>query len=129
MSLKRYTFRKSERLSSKIILDDLFEKGDSFMAFPFRVVYTFDQPLRNTDLSVFISVPKRRFKLAVHRNHIRRLSREVWRLHKDELKDFLAVHNRKLTVGLMFVGDDMPSSKKVEKGILKALQLLVKKGC
>ena len=39
MTTKRYTLSKEERLSWKRYIDLLFEKGQSFVAFPLRVVY------------------------------------------------------------------------------------------
>ena len=39
MENKRYTLSKEERLSWKRYIDLLFEKGQSFVAFPLRVVY------------------------------------------------------------------------------------------
>ena len=39
MTTKRYTLSKEERLSWKRYIDLLFAKGQSFVAFPLRVVY------------------------------------------------------------------------------------------
>jgi ribonuclease P protein component len=62
---RRYTLSKEERLSWKRYIDQLFAKGQSFVAFPLRVVYL---PVKEDSLapvSILISVPKKKFKRAV----------------------------------------------------------------
>ena len=39
MTTKRYTLSKEERLSWKRYIDLLFEKGQSFVAFPLRALF------------------------------------------------------------------------------------------
>ena len=77
------TFRKSERLCSKKVIDALFAGGNkSFSAYPLRVVY-----MENSEpgVKVLISVSKRHFKHAVDRNRVKRQIREAYRNNKDIL--------------------------------------------
>lgn len=79
----RRTFRKSERLCSKKVIDALFAGGNkSFSAFPLRVVYM-ERP--EPVSQVLVSVSKRHFKHAVDRNRVKRQIREAYRLNKDIL--------------------------------------------
>jgi ribonuclease P protein component len=76
----RYKLGKSNKLKSKTTIDRLFNEGKSVTAFPLRLVY-----LKNDDdtrLKVGFSVSKRLHKTAVARNHIKRLTREAFRLSK-----------------------------------------------
>ena len=68
MTTKRYTLSKEERLSWKRYIDLLFEKGQSFVAFPLRVVYLPMEEEMPARASFLVSVPKKKFKRAVKRN-------------------------------------------------------------
>ena len=71
MTTKRYTLSKEERLSWKRYIDLLFEKGQSFVAFPLRVVYLPMEEEMPARASFLVSVPKKKFKRAVKRNYVR----------------------------------------------------------
>ena len=78
-----HTFKKSERLCSKKALDRLFnENHHSFSAYPLRAVYA---PDAEEGVRILVSVSKRHFKRAVHRNHVKRQIRESYRLNKSLL--------------------------------------------
>ena len=82
--MKRYTFKKSERLCSKRYIKYLFAKGEKILVFPFSVYWCV---CVNEDIpapaQVMISVSKRKMKHAVDRNHTKRVIRECYRLHKE----------------------------------------------
>ncbi|MBK1441016.1 ribonuclease P protein component [Parapedobacter sp. ISTM3] len=82
--MKTYQFPKEERLCSKRLIDSLFHNGSSFFIYPYRVVF-----IRVTGLApkvqVVLSVSKRRFSRAVHRNLLKRRMREAYRLQKGQL--------------------------------------------
>ncbi|MBK6266673.1 ribonuclease P protein component [Marivirga sp. S37H4] len=80
-----FSFKKEERLSSKKIIKELFDKGSSFYLFPFKVIYLENSlaiPNQHQAHQVLITVPKRKFKKAVDRNPIKRKIRESYRLQK-----------------------------------------------
>ena len=85
MTNKRYTLSKEERLSWKRYIDLLFAKGQSFVAFPLRVVYLPIEEEMPTRVSFMVSVPKKKFKRAVKRNLIKRRVRETFRVRKCSL--------------------------------------------
>ena len=55
---RRYTLSKEERLSWKRYIDLLFAKGQSFVAFPLRVVYLAVEEETLAPVSILVSVPK-----------------------------------------------------------------------
>lgn len=59
MTIRRYTLSKAERLSRKRDIDLLFAEGQSFIAYPLRVVYTVTDEQRSVPASILISVSKR----------------------------------------------------------------------
>lgn len=74
MTERKYTLSKAERLSWKRYIDLLFEKGESFVAFPLRVVFltlSKEEELPAVS-SILISVSKKKFKRAVKRNLVKR---------------------------------------------------------
>ncbi len=77
-----YTFNKKEKLKSLKLIEQLFAQGQSVVAYPLRMVYLkteFDETIK---VRAGVSVSKRHFKKAVHRNRIKRLLREAYRLQK-----------------------------------------------
>ena len=82
----KYTFQKTERLSSKKNINQLFEKGsektDSVFLYPFRVVYLSELNKESENVAILISVSKRSFKKAVDRTKIKRRIKEAYRLNK-----------------------------------------------
>jgi len=103
--MRRKTFSKEERLCSKRLIDDLFHNGSSFFIYPYRVVF-----LRVAGMSkvqVLLSVSKRRFRHAVHRNLLKRRMRESYRLQKGDLL-YPAIEGKPygLAAAVQYVGKD-----------------------
>ena len=108
IAMKKYTFKKEERLCSKRSIDDLFHNGSSFVVYPLRVVFLSKptDPEQNFPAQVITSVPKKRFKKAVDRNYLKRLMRESYRLEKDKLYSFLQDHSLNLLLAIQYVSND-----------------------
>ncbi|GHU80722.1 hypothetical protein FACS1894145_7390 [Bacteroidia bacterium] len=120
----KHTFKKKERLFIQKEMDFLFEKGASFIVYPLRVVYVEKQPVSGAEAAVLISVPKKRFKRAVHRNRIKRLIREAYRLNKEGFLKSLREKEKGLLIGFLFVGNELPEWKVVEGAVVKGLMTL-----
>ena len=122
-----YTFRKEERISSTKEIDFLFENGTSFSSYPLRVLFCVKETSENARFSVLISVPKRKFKRAAHRNRIKRLLRENYRLNKSILWEIPEEKCPGLSIGFVFIGKDMPDYKQITVAVSKALSAIRKK--
>ena len=74
-----------------MLIERLFIGGNhSFPAFPLRAVYMLVEPDElESDISILISVPKKKFKRAVKRNLVKRQVREAYRRNKYLLLDAL----------------------------------------
>jgi ribonuclease P protein component len=79
----KFTLGKQERLKSKKIIEQLYQEGKTVKVFPLRMVYLKISHTSDYPAQVGVSVPKRNFKLAVHRNRLKRLMRESYRLQKN----------------------------------------------
>ncbi len=74
---------------------------------------------------VLFSVSKKRFKRAVDRNRIKRISRELYRLNKQEcLYNHLDTANKKIVLSLAYIGKELPEYHFAEKKMLKLLKQL-----
>ena len=125
MEERRYTLDKSERLCSKKLIERLFAGGSkSFPAYPLRVVYTWVEPENSrADASMLISVPKKRFKHAVKRNHVKRQIREAYRLNKHILVDALHAQEttQKMALGFIWLDNRLYDSREVTLKVRKML--------
>src|SRR5690606_35069268 len=103
-AMDRNFFKKEERLCHKRLLAQLFQGGSSFLLYPFRVTFL-AVPTRQVPVQVVISVPKKRFRRAVDRNHIKRRMREAYRLHKNRaLYPVIDAERHTLLLSLQYVG-------------------------
>ena len=123
---QRFFLGKKERLCSEKEIELLFSSGERFIAFPLQVVYRLTDK-RETAASVLFSVSKKRFKRAVHRNRIKRLMRERFRLNKHPLYDLLENKEMSISVAFIFVDKEPPDYFLVEKGMLKGIAKLMER--
>lgn len=127
MTIQRYTLSKAERLSWKRYIDLLFAEGQSFVAFPLRVVYLYTDETMPAPASILISVPKKKFKRAVKRNLIKRQVREVYRVRKYDLIEPLQVKGRSLLIAFLYLDKEIHPVADMEKAMNKAIRLLREK--
>jgi len=87
----KFTLGASEKLKSRKQITQLFEEGLSLKEYPIRLRFLkVDEA--DSQFKVAFSVPKRNVKLAVGRNRIKRMLREVYRLNKHILVDAIEVN-------------------------------------
>jgi len=116
-------FRKHERLKSRKTISELFAKSQSFGQYPLRIIWdekiNTDQTPNTFPAQVCVSVPKRNFKKAVHRNRIRRQVSESYRLQKDALYDAILTHKPQsnFAIVLMFTSKTMTSYQDIHNAI------------
>lgn len=88
----RYTLGKHEKLKSKKAIEQLFAEGNRINSFPLQLIYLKNIHQSKFPIKVGFTVPKRSVKLAVRRNRIKRIMREVYRKNKylfsDNLKEY-----------------------------------------
>jgi ribonuclease P protein component len=122
------TFRKRERMTSNLLIEALFDNGNSqsVSAFPLRAVYqTIGRRDDHGPAQILISVPKKRFKHAVDRNRVKRQIREAYRHHKQQLWEGMP-DDQEILVGFVWLSDRHYPSKEVEARVVKILQRIAK---
>lgn len=115
----RFTFKKNERITGKKRIETLFENGQSFVAYPLRVVFRTFTDETEPKVSVLISVPKKKVKLSVNRNRIKRLIREAYRLNKHNLSQI--PDNIGIDIAFVYLNTEVAEYAKIEKGMCKAI--------
>ncbi|MDR1202605.1 MAG: ribonuclease P protein component [Tannerellaceae bacterium] len=124
VSKRQYTFSKEERLSWKRHIDLLFERGQSFVAFPLRVIYLPLDEKKEIPVSILVSVSKKKFKRAVERNQIKRRVREAYRTQKHDLTMPLTEKEKAMFVAFLYLDKEIHSFSTIEKAMKKAIKIL-----
>ncbi len=125
----RHTLSKKERVTGKRLVDHLFGGGvsRSMSSYPLRAVYCLveggEVPVR-----MLVSVPKRCFKRAVHRNRIKRQVREAFRLCKHLLDaPMSALPGQTLAVAFVWLDDHQRDTDEVARRVKNLLTRIAEK--
>ncbi len=121
----RYKFKRDEKLKSRKLIQLLFKEGKSFSHFPLRIIYA--QPEKNySHLQATFSVSSKNFKKAVHRNQVKRLMREAYRLQKALISKKLEENQKNLVVFIIYTGSTLPEYNNIFEKMGKGLDQLLK---
>ena len=126
---KQFTLGKNERLKSRKQIEKLFAEGKSFVVSPFRVYFILygELAMVNNSLQFGVGVSTKNFKKAVDRNRVKRLTREAWRLQKNELKELTKSQGKQLSVFFIYTGKELPDFKTIKDKVAVALKKLAGK--
>jgi ribonuclease P protein component len=127
--LKKNTLSKNERLKSRKQIEFLFGKGKSFSVGSIKVYHALfanEQKPETSSLQFGVAVGTRHFKKAVHRNRVKRLMREAYRLQKHNLQQQLEDQSIQLNVFFVFTGKELPGYDLIFEKTGTALKKLMK---
>ena len=105
-------FPASQRKISPLAQTALFQKGEVVFHYPYKVFFSLlDAPPEATKHADFcrivLSVPKRSFKKAVHRNRIKRQMREAFRLQQAPLLQALQQNHKQIAILCLYLPHEM----------------------
>ena len=125
-----FTLSKEERMSSKLLINELFggTESRSLVAFPLRLVYMKHDRDNEKQFaaSILISVPKRHFKHAVDRNRVKRQIREAWRCHRQMLAEALP-ETVQLQLACIWLSDAHCPSAEITDKMVSLMRRVVEK--
>jgi ribonuclease P protein component len=117
-------FPKKERLSSKKLIEELFDKGSSSYLHPFRLFFKPGPLLANQKFpQLLVSVPKRNFKKAVDRNRLRRQIKEAYRINKNNIFSDIG-ENIPPHIAILFTAKEKLPFKLLEEKLILILKRL-----
>jgi ribonuclease P protein component len=112
---RKNTLGRQERLKSRKAIEALFQKGNRFTLYPFRVHYSIAE---SKEIRLGAGVVTRNFKKATDRNRIKRLIKEAWRLQKMEPAA------KGLNVFFIYTAKELPSFSIISEKMSAAIQKL-----
>lgn len=120
--MQNFKYPREEKLKKNTEIALLFEKGKWRSCGNLRIIILKDKPALPVEHHKFgVSVSKRYFKKAVHRNRVKRLLRECYRLNKDLFKE--AFGEKTLTM-MFWVSPEIPAKfQEVEEQFIKLCQM------
>ena len=122
-------FPKRERLKSLKQIQACFSHGkivrSGCIKAHWRIEIAEDQETSGASLlKAGFSVPKKKFKRAVHRNQVRRKIKEAFRLNKSPLYPYLPL-NKQLHIFFIFTKQDALPFNIIEKDLKTVLNQLI----
>lgn len=115
------TFTKNERLCSLKEINALVKDGHVLFQYPFRITYILKEAQVSAEDNnitscnkLLISVPKKNFKRAVHRNLLKRRIRESYRKNKELIT---LPAGKTINIMLVYVSKDILEYRYIESKI------------
>ncbi len=111
-----FSLKRSSMLKKREDFKAIFKTGKRFRHGPFILSYIADSQESASLLCGFVA-PKRYLRKAVHRNRTKRLMREVYRKHRQELESLTVELDLDLKILLGFNGSEIPNFTECEEKI------------
>jgi len=121
-----FKFPKKQKLCSETVIKVMFSNGKSFTTSAVRLVWNVDNNEDEVFVKSIIVVPKKKIRIAVKRNIIRRRMKEAYRLHKIELENMLKDKKLQLNIAIIYQKDKILPYTIVEEEIKLILKRLCK---
>lgn len=121
------TFPAAERIKSKKVLEELYQKGETINHFPFRLKFMRHNFEDEVKVKITVSVPKRNVRKAVQRNRLKRQIKEAYRLNKSTLLSQFENEPKGLALFLIYTGKQDQEYALLESKLIELLKKLQSK--
>jgi len=121
-----FKFPKKQKLCSETVIQEMFSSGKSFKTSAFRLVWKVFNNEDEVIIKSIIVVPKKKIRLAVKRNIVRRRMKEAYRLHKIMLENILKDNDLQLSIAMIYQKENILPYKTMEEEIKLILERLSK---
>ena len=122
----RNTLPAEERIKSRKLFDQLFESGKSIRLGAFRLLWVeipFDE---KNPVELGVTAPKRKMRKANHRNRMKRLMRESYRINKHAIVELCKNQKKGLAILLISQSNIPIPFAQTQDKIISLLQRLIR---
>lgn len=116
-------FKKTERLKSKSLIEEVFKKKNALFFSSFRILYLKQNSSNLSKAKIMISIPKKKIKKATHRNYIKRLIFNSYRENKNLL--LKSENPSNYSIIFIFSGGEIPTFSQINTSVKKAISTLI----
>lgn len=120
-----FRFPKNQKLCNNTDIDILFDEGTSISLNSFRIVWSYNEKKDDVLMKSIIIVPKKRIKLAVQRNTIKRYIRQSYRTRKVKLEEHLKNQAIQINLAIIYNSHKVLCFKEIDVKINCLLNRLI----